>query len=66
MTDKDSKSEGQLYWEKVEASSSKLPKTAEAIGKRCARDGCDNPENIFYEKPLCWAHLCKIDNFMAV
>jgi len=65
MVDEDSKSEAMLSWEKLAASTPpKLPKTTEAIGKRCAKDGCDSTKGISYEKPICWTHWRDFDSLL--
>ena len=64
MNDKESKSEGVLYWERLAAATPpKLPKGIEAVGTRCARDGCAITERVSYEKPLCWGHWKEFDAF---
>ena len=62
MVDKNSKSEAVLYWERLAAADPpRLPKSTEAIGKRCARDSCGITEGISHEKPLCWGHWKDFD-----
>jgi len=63
--DKYSNNEGKLSWEQLAAlTPPRLPKSTEAIGARCARDGCDIQKDISYERPLCWAHWKDFDSLL--
>jgi predicted GIY-YIG superfamily endonuclease len=57
MTARDSK-ENPFFLE------NRLPKTPDAIGKRCAADGCGETKGISYEKPLCWDHWKEFDRLL--
>ena len=48
-------------WDVLGPSKPRLRRTPDAVGARCAADGCDVTKGITYEKPLCWKHWKDFD-----
>ena len=42
----------------------KLPRYLDAVGVRCARDGCSKTEGITFDKPLCYSHWKDFDAYL--
>ena len=64
MTDKEPKGAGSAFWEALGPPKPKLPRTPDAVGVRCAADGCDVTNRITYDSPLCWNHWKDFDNLL--
>ena len=53
-----------ITWEEAERIWKNRPKrTADAVGKRCATDGCTRTSGITFEKPLCYPCWLTFDHF---
>lgn len=55
---------GAEYWEqRAKSLPQMLPRTAEAVGARCATDYCGVTNGISYDKPLCYKHWKEFDAY---
>ena len=61
MVDEKAKNDIRRSWE--EAARNHAPRTEEAVGKRCAADGCKRTTGITFEKPMCYPCWLSFDRF---
>lgn len=58
------KSNNSITWEEADRIRKNRPKrTADAVGKRCATDGCSRTSGITFDKPLCYPCWVEFDHF---
>ncbi len=63
MTDNSRNLSGQEYWDAALKQFAQFPKTLDAVGKRCAVEGCPVSNGIGYAKPLCYDHWKLFDRW---
>ena len=56
MADDSSDLSGSEWWKAYVKEKARFPKTLDAVGKRCAVEGCPVTRGISYSKPLCYGH----------
>lgn len=61
MSNDKTKNDNQNSWE--ERARNYPKRTTEAVGKRCASDGCTRTNGITFEKPLCYPCWLSFDRF---
>ena len=64
MSNEEAKNAIQRGWEESARIWKKRPKrTADAVGMRCASEGCPKTNGITFEKPLCYPCWLAFDRF---